>query len=181
MAMLNEKKDEAITISNPRLLSAAYFALLAIIVTIAIDLTLYALGIEQIVPLFKAILIAVVLASSFGALFGERIVHCKSPYRKTSFLWGFTMVIAAIPFYALIFFYLYSQDHHAIVEKANPLIMYCFILLYSFLFAGLWLAIAAGFAAMYLRGHIVYDILHSQYDRRQKNHPPSDVDRKNNY
>ncbi len=37
--------------------------------------------------------------------------------------------------------------------------------MYSFALVGVWLAIAAGFAAMYLRGHLVYDILHSKDEK----------------
>jgi hypothetical protein len=42
-----------------------------------------------------------------------------------------------------------------------------FVLLYSFILAGVWLAIVAGLAAVYLRGHIVYYILQSQNQRPQ--------------
>lgn len=162
-------EDEALTISNPRLLTAVYFALLAVIATVVIDLFLYSIGLERLLPTFQAILLAVIVAACFGALFGERIVHCPQPYRRKTFLWGFLMVIAALPFYDLGLLYLLKDFNSHSFEGATfryLAVMYLFVLLYSFILAGLWLAIAAGFAAMYLRGHLVYDILHSK-NRRQ--------------
>ncbi|ARG98050.1 hypothetical protein [Legionella micdadei] len=163
-----KKNDEALSITNPRLLSAVYFGLLSIVATIIFDVIFYAVGVEQILPTFQAILLAVVLASCFGALFGERIIYSQQPYRRKAFLWGFMMVLAALPIYALIFFYLFKEHHpHAFAELSfsNLFVTYLFILLYSFLVAGFWLAIAAGLAAMYLRGHLVYDILHSKSEK----------------
>ncbi|MFW2570451.1 hypothetical protein [Legionella sp. 29fVS95] len=162
-------EDEALTISNPRLLSAVYFALLAVIATVIIDLFFYSIGLERLLPTFQAILLAVIVAACFGALFGERIVHCPQPYRRKTFLWGFLMVIVALPFYDLGFIYLLRGSYSHSFEGStfsNLAVMYLFVLLYSFILAGLWLAIAAGFAAMYLRGHLVYDILHSKNQRQ---------------
>ncbi|MDI9818115.1 MULTISPECIES: hypothetical protein [unclassified Legionella] len=165
------REDQALTISNPRLLAAIYFALLAIIATCLIDLFLYLMGMEQLLPLFKAILLGVVIAACFGALFGKLIIHSSKPYRRKAFLWGFLMVVAALPFYDLGFLLLIQGRYTAAFEGATfpqMLLLYLFILPYSFILAGLWLAIAAGFAAMYLRGHLVYDILHSKYQRRRR-------------
>jgi hypothetical protein len=163
-------KDEALTISNPRLLSASYFALLAVIATIIIDTLLYAFGVEQILPSFQLVLLSTILAGCFGAIFGEKIVHCQKPYRYKAFLWGFIMVLAALPFYSLIFLYLFSRHHHQIfsgLSFSNLLALYLFVVLYSFLLFGLWLAIASGLAAIFLRGHLVYDILDSKNERRK--------------
>ncbi|CEK09975.1 hypothetical protein [Legionella hackeliae] len=163
-------EDTALSISNPRLLAAVYFALLAVIATCIIDSFLYFMGVEQFLPLFKAVLLAVVVAGCFGALFGKRIIHSKKPYRRKAFLFGFLMVLAALPFYVLGFLFL-SEEYArwALTDTlSQQLLSYLFTLFYSFIIAGLWLAIAAGFAAMYLRGHLVYDILHSKYLRRQR-------------
>ena len=46
--------------------------------------------------------------------------------------------------------------------------LYLFVLAYSFILAGIWLAIAAGLAAMYLRGYLEYYILQSLYQRRKE-------------
>ncbi|KTD23617.1 Uncharacterised protein [Legionella lansingensis] len=163
--------DQALTISNPRLLAAVYFALLAVIATCVIDRILYFIGVQQFLPLFKAILLAVVVASCFGALFGEKIIYSKRPYRRKAFLWGFIMVIAALPVYDLGFLLLSDDRLGNSFQGGNPqqmVLIYLFVLIYSFIIAGLWLGIAAGFAAMYLRGHLVYDILHSKNQRRRK-------------
>ncbi|KTD32849.1 hypothetical protein Lnau_2497 [Legionella nautarum] len=163
-----EKDDEALSISNPRLLSAVYFGLLSIVATVIIDAIFYAFGVQQILPAFQAILLAVIIASCFGAIFGRLIIHSQKPYRRRAFLWGFVMVLAALPIYALIFLYLFKTHHpeaFADLGFNNLFVTYLFILLYCFLVAGLWLAIAAGLAAMYLRGHLVYDILHSKHEK----------------
>ncbi|MBA2657113.1 MAG: hypothetical protein H0U70_09035 [Tatlockia sp.] len=172
---MKRERDEAMDISNPRLLSAAYFALLAVIITIVLDTILYAIGVKQLIPTFQAILLAVVFASSFGALFGKKIIFTPKPYKRSAFLWGFLMVIAALPFYDVIFLYLLNRYHPKMLEGlsfANVILSYFFVMIYSFLLSGLWLALAAGFAAMYLRGHIVYDILHSKNDKLKE--PPSE-------
>jgi hypothetical protein len=167
------KRDEALEISNPRLLSAAYFCLLAVIITIVMDTLLYAMGVKQLIPTFQAVLLAAIFAACFGAIFGEKIIHSPKPYSRKAFLWGFLMVLAALPFYDVIFLYLLNQFHPKLLEglsAGNVLLAYLSIVLYSFIFAGFWLAITAGFAAMYLRGHIVYDILHSKNDKLKEPH-----------
>ena len=168
-----KKKDQALEISNPRLLTAVYYGLLAIIATIALDTFLFALGIEKILPIFKAILLAVVVAACGGALFGERIVHCKKPYRYRVFLSGFFMVILALPLYDIGLVYLLKEYHPMPFAHAslNDLLeLYLFVLIYSFIMAGLWLAILSGIAAIYLRGHVVYYILQSTYQRPERLH-----------
>ena len=163
-------QDEALSISNPRLLSAVYFSLLAIVATLAIDLILYALGMEQIVPTFKAILLAAIIAACFGALFGARIVYSEKPYRKHAFFWAFLMVIAALPFYNIGFLLLLKQHNDTLFANATLshwLYLYLFVLVYSFIIAGVWLAVVAGIAAVYLRSHVVYYIIHALSVRRK--------------
>lgn len=166
------KKDAALGISNPRLLSAGYFVLLAIIATVILDLIMFSVGIEKILPAFEAILLAVIVAGCFGALFAKKIIYCTKPYRRKAFFWGFLMALAALPVYDLFFFFLFRGHHPHAFEGSgfnNAIVTYFLILLYSFLFVGFWLAIAAGLAAIYLRRHLVYDILlHSKYDRKLK-------------
>jgi len=162
--------DEALLISNPRLLTAVYFSVLAVVATIIIDTLLYALGMAQLVPTFKAIVWAVVVAGCFGALFGKRIVYSTAPYGKHAFAWAFLMVIVALPVYNIGLVYLLKEHHaHLFTDTTflNLLYLYLFVLLYSFILAGVWLAIVAGFAAVYLRSHIVYYILHSLSIRRK--------------
>jgi len=170
---MDTKRDEALFISNPRMLVAVYFSLLAVVWTIIVDTLLYAIGIEKLLPISKAILLAVVVAACFGALFGERIVHSKKPYNKNVFYWAFLMVIMALPVYNLGLLYLLKDGHAALFAHAtwaHLAYLYLFVLLYSFILAGWWLGIVAGIAAIYLRKHVVYYILQSQYKRPERNH-----------
>lgn len=165
-----DTKDEALLIPNPRLLAAAYFALLAIIMTIAIDTLMYALGMEELLPIAKAILLAAVIAGIFGALFGKRIIHSEKPYHMHVFLWAFLMVLVALPFYNLGFIYFLREDHAVLFEHANFMhlvYLYLFVLLYGFILAGMWIAIIAGLAALYLRTHLVYHLMHSLNQQRR--------------
>lgn len=166
-----DKQDEALTLSNPRLLAAVYFSLLAVIATLAIDTVFYALGVEQLSPIYKEIFLAVIVAATFGALFGERIVHCERPYYKHVFFWAFLMVITALPVYNIGFIFLIKETHPSLFAHASlihVMYLYLFVLAYSFILAGIWLAIAAGLAAMYLRGYLEYYILQSLYQQRKE-------------
>lgn len=156
--------DEALALPNARLLSAIYFGVLAVVATIVIDVLLYLAGIGELIPTFKAVLLATAIAVVFGALFGEKIIHCKKPYRWSAFKWGFLMVLAALPLYDLGFLWLIQGQHSQTFSEtsvSNWLILYGILLFYSVILAGIWLAIMAGFAAMYLRARLVYDIMHS--------------------
>ena len=173
------KQDEALTISNPRLIAAVYFGMLAIVANIVIDTLLYAIGIEQLLPISKAILLATVVAASFGALFGERIVHSKVPYKKHVFYWAFLMVILALPIYNFGLLFLLKENHADLFAHADwirLIYLYLFVLVYSFILAGIWLAIIAGLAAIYLRGHVVYYILKSHY-KKPEYYPEVTIDR----
>ncbi|KTC65539.1 Uncharacterised protein (plasmid) [Legionella adelaidensis] len=164
-----DREEEALSISNPRLLSAIYFSLLAIIITLAIDVVMYSLGIDFSIPLFKAILLAVIIAATFGALFGENIVHSPTPYKKHAFWWAFLMVMVAVPFYTLGFFILLKQHNPSLFLNATTqhlFYLYLLVLLYSFILAGVWLALFAGIAAIFLRGYLVNFLLRSLYVRR---------------
>jgi len=48
-----ERSDRALKISNARILSAVYFGLLAVVFTLCLDATFYALGVFQVIPLFE--------------------------------------------------------------------------------------------------------------------------------
>jgi len=165
--------DDALTLSNPRLLTAAYFSLLAIIITIAIDTLLYILGIDMMLPLYKSVILAVVIAGCFGALFGKLIIRSEKPYQKQAFWWAFLMVILAVPVYNLGFLLLLAGQHSTLFVDAaliHLVYLYFVALLYSYILAGLWMAILAGLAAMYLRGYLVYYLLKTIYVRRKSPH-----------
>lgn len=158
------KKDIALSISNPRLIAAIYFGLLSVVGTILTDAFLTLIGIQELIPVFESILIGVVVAACTGALFGEQIVHCKKPYKKRVFLLGFIMVIASLPVFVLGLVFFMLAEHSTpstLVGIQSMVYLYIEVLAYSYVLFGVWLAIASGLAAMYLRGQLVYDILHT--------------------
>lgn len=158
------KRDPALTISNPRLIAAIYFGLLSVVGTILINAFLTLIGIEELIPLFEAILIGVVVAACTGALFGEKIVHCKKPYKKRVFWLGFIMVIASLPVFDLGLVACMILEHispEPLVGIKSMIYFYLVVVAYSYVLFGILLAIASGLAAMYLRGQLVYDILHT--------------------
>ena len=158
------KKDPALTISNPRLLAAIYFGLLSVVGTILINAFLIAIGIKELIPVFESILIGVVVAACTGAVYGEQIVHCQKPYKKRVFLLGFTMVIASLPVFVfgLVTCMIWEQSYGIpIIGLKSIVYFYGVVLGYSYLLFGILLALAAGCAALYLRGRLVYDILHT--------------------
>lgn len=164
-----KKQDPALSISNPRLLAAIYFGLLSVVGTIIVDAFLTSLGIEQIIPVFEAVVLGVIIASCMGAIFGESIVHCTKPYKAKTFWLGFIMVIASLPVFALGLILLMKEEHAAFYQIATlkeMIFFYLVVLAYSYALFGILLAVASGLAAMYLRGYLVYDILHKQQRRR---------------
>lgn len=160
--------DPALDFSNPRLLGAVYFGVLSVVGTILIDALLTLIGITEFVPLFQAILVGMVVASITGALFGKQIIYCPKPYMAKTFMIGFLMVILSLPFFALGLVFFMDNTHTAlfsITTFKNLAYSYLVILAYSYVLFGILLAIAAGGAAVYLRGWLVYDILHT--DKRK--------------
>lgn len=168
-----KKLDPALSFPNPRLLAAIYFGLLSVVATILINALLTSIGIEELVPVFQSVLLGMIVASATGAVFGERIVHAVSPYKSSTFWTGFVMVIASLPLFVLGLVFLMKQDNSSlfILTKLHHFVYLYFIVLgYSYLLFGFLMAIVAGFAAMYLRGQLVYDILHTHERRRQSPH-----------
>lgn len=164
-----KKQDPALTFSNPRLLAAIYFGLLSVVGTILINAFLTSIGVEEIIPVFEAVLLGMLVAAITGAVFGESIVHCKKPYKAKTFWLGFTMVIASLPFFALGLVVLMHEENaqlYAVATLRDMIFFYLVVLAYSYILFGIVLAIASGLAAMYLRGQLVYDILHT-YERRK--------------
>ncbi len=168
--------DPALTFSNPRLLSAIYFGLLSVVGTILINALLTTIGIEEIIPVWQAVLLGMVVAAGTGALFGESIVHCKKPYNRKVFWLGFSMVIASIPVFdlGLILFMKEANSNLFSVASLSSMVgFYLVVLAYSYVLFGFILAIASGLAAMYLRGRLVYDVMHTHERRKRTKHEPA--------
>ena len=148
-------------VPNPRIISAVYFALLAVIATFLIDILLMSAGVIELLPIFQSVILATIIAALFGALYGNLIINTPSPYKMKVFFWGFLMVISALPFYALGLLYLLSFYHTELYQGSSLshyLSLYGFILLYSFILVGFWLAIAAGFASIFLRSNLIKEL-----------------------
>lgn len=164
-------QDPALSLSNPRMLAAIYFGLLSVVGTILINAFLTSIGIEEIIPVYQSVILGMVVASCTGAIFGEAIVHCKKPYKAKTFWLGFSMVIASLPVFDLGIVFLMSEAHAKVFEVTtltSMIIFYLVVLAYSYVLFGILLAIASGLAAMYLRGQLVYDILHTKTRRQHK-------------
>ncbi|MBA2649020.1 MAG: hypothetical protein H0U75_05355 [Legionella sp.] len=168
-----EKTDPALSFQNPRMLAAIYFGLLSVVGTILTNALLISIGIDEAIPIFKAIILGVVVASATGALFGEKIIHCKKPFKIKTFWLGFIMVIASLPLFTLGLVYFITESDSNIFPAAkfhHWFYFYLYTLGYSYLLYGLLLAIASGFAALYLRGYLVYDVLHTHQSRQKRPH-----------
>jgi hypothetical protein len=168
-----KKNDPALSLSNPRLLAAAYYGLLSVVGTILIDVLLTSLGIMEVIPLFRTIILGMVVASVTGAIFGELIVHCPEPYKVKTFSLGFLMVLISLPFFDLGMMFFMEEVEKPIARITNFhdfILTYLAVLGYSYLLFGFLLAIAAGLASMYLRGFFIYQILHT--DKRRSHRLP---------
>lgn len=168
-------QDPALTFSNPRILAAIYFGLLSVVGTILINAFLTSIGIEEIIPVFQAIILGMIVAACTGAVFGESIIHCKKPYKIKTFWLGFSMVMASIPIFdlGLILFMKEANSNLFSVAKFQDMVLfYLVVLAYSYVLFGFILAIASGLAAMYLRGRLVYDVMHTHERRRRIKHAP---------
>lgn len=164
-----KKHDLALTCPNPRIISAIYFGLLSVVGTILIDAFLTTLGVKERVPLFLAIILGMMISSAAGGLMGQQLIHSSRPYKLKTFLIGFFMVILSLPLFSLGLFLMMKQgDTTTLSASPNSQFYYYFyVLVHSYLYFGILLALGSGFAAMYLRGSLVYDIL-STYQTNNK-------------
>lgn len=165
-----KKHDEAVDFEYPRLLGAVYFGLLSVVGTILTNALLVSLGIEELIPLYQAILLGMLVSACMGGLFGERIIHTAKPYKIKTFWLGFTMVIASLPLFDLGIFMFLKEETQSILPTLNMkdmLSSYLTIVGYSYMLFGVPLAVCSGAAAMYLRGQMVYDILYTDEYRKR--------------
>lgn len=162
---MNSVSDEALSIDNPRLLSAVYFATFITIMTVVILFILYSFGIDFRIHMLSLVVLSITIFALFGALFGKKIIYADKTKRFKIFLYGFLLVLSALPFYDIFILYFMqnSETYMLKIEDASHLMLvYSFIVLYSLFGAGFWLAILSGFAALYLRRHLVYTYIQSK-------------------
>ncbi|KTD74693.1 hypothetical protein [Legionella waltersii] len=163
--------DPALSFSNPRLLAAIYFGLLSVVGTILINALLTTIGIEEIIPVYQAVILGMIVSSCTAAIFGESIVHCKYPYKRKVFWLGFAMVMCSLPIFDLGIVFLMREENaklFAVTSLSSMVLFYLVTLAYSYVLFGVVLAVASGLAAMYLRSQLVYDILHTTTRRHEK-------------
>lgn len=170
-----KRVDPALNFAYPRFLAAIYFGLLSVVGTILINALLTSIGVEEVIPVFQAIILGMIVASCTGALFGERIIHSKKPFTRKTFWLGFSMVMASLPVFCLGLVFFMKEDNSVLfsVAKFHDLVLFYLVALaYSYILFGFILAIAAGLAAMYLRKRLVYDVMHTHERRRRVKHAP---------
>jgi hypothetical protein len=159
-----KKRDPALSFEYSGLIGAIYFGLLSVVGTVLTNAFLSLLGIEQMVPLFVAVLLGMAVSSIMGALFGKYIIQCKYPYYAKTFLIGFAMVMISLPIFDLGIVLFMKESYKSLFASSqfHDLVPFYFIVLgYSYVLFGFALGIGSGLAAMFLRGRLVYDALHT--------------------
>ena len=139
-------------IHNAHLITSVYSGVLAIGFTIIVDHFLDFLG-AHLIPTLWSVILAFVVATIFGAMFGNKIVRIEKHYASQSFCWGVLMVIVALPVYALGISIL-MHFHHEISFTDRPMEelfrLYGIVLYYSLILVAWWLPLVGGVAAMSL-------------------------------
>lgn len=161
--------DDALYIRSPRLLTAAYFGMLAVIASVFVSVVFYILNFKQMLPIFVIIFLALGVGTLVGALFGQLIVYAKRPFRIKVYCYGFILVLLALAVYDLGFlalYYFFRDNNLAALSYNGIFALYSTLLLQSVLLVGFWLAVLGGFAAVYLRSCLVYVIMDSDDEHR---------------
>lgn len=164
------KGDQALKVIHVRVISAVYFGLFALVASILINVVLSALELSQQTTVVHFVGSAVLIAAVFGFMFGEGIMHCTQPTNLKAFALGFVMVLLALPCFDLLLIALLRYDApqlFATMTLLHFITLFFITWAYSFIYVGIWLAIIAGFAAMFLRSQLVYDLLRSQLQRQK--------------
>ena len=160
----NERSDRALKVENARILCGAYYGLLAVVFTLSLDAIIFYLGYKQLIPLFAGTLLAMTIASVFGYLFGERIIHTHIPFLKKVFFYGWVMTLSALPFYCVGLVWFYVSGHPELAPNLTILSLlklYIQTVIHAIVLVGSWLSILSGLAALYLRSYLVYYIYDS--------------------
>jgi hypothetical protein len=164
--LVNKSKfDRALKIQNARILCGIYFGLLSVVFTLTLDAALYFLGFNQLIPLFAGTLLAMCIATTFGILFGKKIIYSPYPFKKRVFFLGFLKTLCALPFYDLGFVWFYLEAHPDFWQTlswSSFLPFYGKVIYFSIILVGIWLAVLSGLAALYLRSVLVYYIYDSE-------------------
>jgi len=157
-------RDDALQLPSPRLLTAAYYGVLAAIASVFLSLILSLLQFPQLLPIFLVMFLALIVGGIVGALFGKLIIHSARPFKAKVFCYGFVLVIIALAVYDLFFLGLFYYFHGKNIINFtwdSFAQLYLSLFYQSVWLGGFWFAVLGGFAALYLRGCLAYVIMQS--------------------
>ncbi len=165
-----KKTDDALIISNPRLLCAIYFGIISFAYMIIALNILIAQGLVLRIPFAHALVLCGCINALFGALFGEKILLHPRPCALATCFWAYLMILLATPFCTIgvLFSLEINQAPSILGLNAQGLVnFYLSLLVHHYVLGGFGLGFLAGFAALYLRGSLVYNLINSTNSRRQ--------------
>lgn len=162
----NENKMESAPQAAYKMLTIAYFALLAMIAAIFLDFTLYLLGAGKIVSIFKSILLSVGIALVVSFIFANPILNTDPKHKFKIFIWGALLILSALPIYVMGWVWLLIMAGH-VEPKYDQVFYYVlnfyfYTLISFYLLLGWWLAILSGYAALFLRLKLIPYFQHAQ-------------------
>ena len=149
--------------STHRTIAACYFTFLSIIATFIIQAMLFLFGMGDLIPFFMSFLLSIPIAWLSGMIFGNAIITSPKKSKWRCFLWGFSLILFALPLYDLCLLFLLHNIHPYMYNLGHglkdSLILYLFIIIYSFVLIGSWLCLLSGFSAIFLRDHFAPNVL----------------------
>ncbi len=164
-----EKPDIALTISSPRLLCAVYFGLLSVLFAVVFHNTMEWFGLKPLMPLAHAVFLGGLITSCVAALYGKILLLAPKPFKANVFWQAFGMSMLALPVYCVgVLISLYINES-PLMLNANPthaIKLFLIIWMYYIMLFGFFLSFITGFAAIYLRAHLVYHLMNSIDQRR---------------
>ena len=159
-----------------RTIAACYFSFLSMIATLIIQSMLFVFGMGDLIPFFMSFLLAIPIAWMSGMIFGRLIITSNKKSKWRCFLWGFSLLLFALPLYDLCLLFLLHNVHPNMYNLGNglkdSLILYLIIIIYSFILIGSWLSILSGLAALFLRDTFAPAILNlsTAFENNYKEH-----------
>jgi len=129
-----------------RIKASAYASLLAIVAMVLAFTFFSLIGLKDMLPFYKSLVMAMLTAALVGGLLGRSLLYPKTLVK--GFLTGALLILLSLPIFdlsALYFMLDYFKGtdalHHYLKEYA---LLYEVILIYSLIFVGSWLAILCG-------------------------------------
>lgn len=146
-------------IKSPRIIGAVYYLCLSVVATLFIQFILYSFQFGHLIPFFWSLLLSLVVAILFGALFGKAIISSSPPYKARCFILGILIVLLSVPVYDIGLLFILKDRHPTMYHVANNIksygFFYLFLLIYTYILVASWLCIVSGFASVYLRNAFI--------------------------